>query len=103
MELAQEKDFSATLIREAFSKNLQLLPTSPALWAGRMHPLMADDAKLRQCVLSDLRWVAAVSRPDICARLARIASRINAPRGRGPLRVSELVRVAKEWQLKNAC
>ena len=57
-----------------------------------------DYVKLRQCKLGELRWVATVLRPDICARLARIASRINAPCGIGVYRKNELVRVVKNWQ-----
>ena len=38
MELAQGEDFSVTLPREPFAKNLKLLPTSPALLAGRKNP-----------------------------------------------------------------
>ena len=77
-ELAQVKDFSATLTQEAFAKNMKLLPTSPALRAGRENPLSTDCARLRQWKLGELRWVATVSRADIRARLARIASRISA-------------------------
>ena len=54
--------------------------------------------KLRQCKLGELCWVAAVSRPDICARLARIASRINALRGSDSYRINEPIRAAKDWQ-----
>ena len=74
------------------------LPTSSELWAGRKHPLSTDETKLRQCKLGELCWVARVSRPDICSRLARVASRINALCGGDVRRVNQLVRVAKEWQ-----
>ena len=57
-----------------------------------------DHIKLRQCKLGEFRWVAAAPRPDIRARSARIASRINALRGSDVYRINELVRVAKEWQ-----
>ena len=46
----------------------------------------------------DLCWLATVSRPDICARLARIASRINALQGCDVYRIDELVKIAREWQ-----
>ena len=78
--------------------NLKLLPASPALSAGRRDPLSRDYAKLRQCKLGEWCWVAAVSRPGICARLARIASRIKAPCGGDVYRINELVRVAEESQ-----
>ena len=57
-----------------------------------------DCIKLRQSVLGELRWVATVSRPDICARLARIASGINALCWSEVYRFNELVRVAMDWQ-----
>ena len=58
--------------------------------------------KLRQCKLGELRWVAAVSRPDICARLARIASRITALCGSDVYRINELARVVTDWQQATA-
>ena len=42
--------------------------------------------------------MAAVSRPDICARLANIASRITSPCGSDVYRINVLARAAKEWQ-----
>ena len=45
-----------------------------------------------------LCWVATAALPDICARPARIAPRINALRGSDVCRINELVRVAKEWR-----
>ena len=98
MELGQEKDFSVTSTHADFTKNLKLLPTPPALWAGRKEPLSMSYIKLRQCASGKLRWVAAVSRPDICARLAPIASRVNSLRRSDVYRINELVRVAKDWQ-----
>ena len=98
MELAHEKDFSATLTEADFAKNVKLLPTSPEPWAGRREPSSLDHIKLRQCKLGELCWVATVSRPDLCARLARIASRINALCGSDVCRIHGLVRAVKDWQ-----
>ena len=56
-----------------------------------------DYIKLRQCMSGELCWVATISRPDICALLARIASRINALCGSGVYRINELDRVVKDW------
>ena len=75
--LGQERDFSATLTQEASSNNLKPPPTTPEMWAGRDNPQFTDDTEMRQCKLGELRWVAAASRPDICACLARIASRVD--------------------------
>ena len=96
MELGQEKDFSATSTHADFTKNLKLLPTSPELWAGRKEPLSMGYIKLRQRKSGKLRWVATVSRPDICARLAPIASRVNTHRRNDVYRMNELVRAAKD-------
>ena len=57
-----------------------------------------DDTAMRQSKLGEMRWVAAVSRPDICARLARITPRINAPCGCDMYRINGLARVAEAWQ-----
>ena len=57
-----------------------------------------DYIKLRQRMSGELRWVAAVSRQDICARPARIATKINALCGGDAYRINELFRVAKDWQ-----
>ena len=98
MELAHEQDFSVTLTQADLTKNVELLPTSPELWAGRKNALSMEYIKLHQNKLGELRWAATVSRPDICARLARIASRINAPRGSDVYRINELVRAVKNWR-----
>ena len=70
-------------------------PTSPGSRAGRKEPLSLHYARTRQCKVGEPRWVAAVSGPEICARPARIASRINALCGSDMYRINELVRVAK--------
>ena len=97
MDWAREEDFSATLTQADCTKNLKLLPTFPASWAGRRGPSLMDCDKLRQRELGELRRVAAVSRPDIRARLALTASGINALRRSDVFRVNELIRVAEDW------
>ena len=39
-----------------------------------------DDTKMRQCTPGELCWVAAVTRPDFCARMAEITSRSSSLR-----------------------
>ena len=56
-----------------------------------------EDAKLRRWKLGELSWAAAVLLPGICARSARIATRIEALCGSDVYRISELFRVAEEW------
>ena len=101
-ELAQEKDFSATSTRAGFAENLELLPTFPPSWAGRQGPWSTDYVKLRQCKLGEMRWTATVVRPDICACLARIASRINALCRRDVYRINGLGCVEKHWRQATA-
>ena len=94
----EEKDFAATLTQEDFTNNLKTLPTSPELWAGRKEPLPLDETDLRRRKMGEPCWVATVSRPDVRARLARIASRINSLCGSDVYRINELVREVKKWQ-----
>ena len=98
MKLAQESDFSVTLAQDEFAKNLQLLPTSPHLIAARHETPPIEDIKLRQCMLGEICWSAAVSRPDICARSARIASRVDSLQGSDVYRINDLTKPAKVWQ-----
>ena len=98
MELAQDSSFSVTLTQKDFTEKLKPLGTSPRLWAARQKLLSPEDVKLCQCKLGELCWLATVSRPDICARLARIASRINALTGCDVYRINDLVKTVKTWQ-----
>ena len=49
MRLVQDSTFSVTLTKGDFTKNLQLLGTSPQLRAARQNLLSPGDVKLRQC------------------------------------------------------
>ena len=98
MESNQEANFSVTLTQEEFAKNLQPLDTSPGPWAAGQKLLSPEDAKLRQCKSGELSWLATVSRPDIGARLARIASRINSLQGVDVFRINDLAKTLKTWQ-----
>ena len=53
------------------------MDTSPIVWADRQIPMGVEDKLSRQCKLGELCLLAAAPRRDICARLARIASRVN--------------------------
>ena len=94
-ELAQDNKFSVTPTQGEFAKNLQPLPATPKLWAPRQQLLSPEDVKLRQCKLGELRRPANVSRPVICAPVARIASRINSLQGSEVYRINDLVETAK--------
>ena len=98
MELVQDSTFSVTLTQKEFTEKLEPLGTSPQLWAARQKLLSPEDVKLCQCKLGELCWLATVSRPDICARLARISSRINELTGSDVYRINDLVKTVKQWQ-----
>ena len=98
MELEQAANFPATLTQADFAKNLQPLGTSPELRAARQKLLSPEDVKLRQCKLGEPCWLATVPRPDICARLARIAPRVNSLQGADVYRANDLVNTVKMWQ-----
>ena len=98
MEVEQADNFSVTLTQAHLTRNLQPLGTSPELRAARQKLPSPEDVKLRQCKLGEPCWLATVSRPDICARLARIASRINSLQGAAVYRIRDLVKTAKKWQ-----
>ena len=75
---AQERDFLIKLTQEEFPKSLKTLHNYPEFCAARQHPLSPEGILLRQCKLGVLRWLATVSRPGTCARLARVASGVNS-------------------------
>ena len=77
MELAQLPNFSVTLTQKEFTSRLQPMETSPALWKRRQGPHSDEEKLLCQCKMGELCWLATVSRPDICARLAHLASNVN--------------------------
>ena len=79
MASAQEDDIPWTLTDEEFPKNLEFPPTSPKLRTGRRRTSEEEETKMRQRTLGESRRLAIVSRPDICAGSAKIASRIGLP------------------------
>ena len=68
MELVRQSDSSVTPMQAEFTSHLLFLDTSPALWERRQNPLSDEEKLLCQCKMGELRWLATVSRPDICAR-----------------------------------
>ena len=102
MELGQADDFSATLTREDFTKNLAFLPTAPTLRTGYNDPLAMEETIACQRKLGGLRWAATVPRKYICARLAKNASRINSLRWSDVYCIKGLAREEQEWQKATA-
>merc|ERR1712215_525615 len=74
------------------------LGTSPQLWAARQKLLSPEDVKLCQCKLGELCWLATVSRPDICARLAQLSSKGNELQGSDIYRINALIKSVKADQ-----
>ena len=69
----EENDSSVELTQGPFPNNLKPVPTSPEPWASRPRTLSPNEIAARQGKLGGLSCLSAVSMPDICARLARIA------------------------------
>ena len=98
MELAQKADFSVDLTQAEFAQQLELLDAPPALWKRRRNPLTGKEKWLRQRKMGELRWLATASRPDICARLAQLASKVNGLKGSDIYFVSDLFKTVEVWQ-----
>ena len=56
------------------------------------------EVQMCQCCSGELRWLAAASWPDICARLAQSAARVNSLRDSDIYRIDGLVQTVKEGQ-----
>ena len=95
-ELAQASDFSVTLTQDKFARDC--LSTSPQLRTVRQKTLATENVKLRQRKLRELCRLATVSRPDICARLALFAPRVNSLQGSDVSRIDGPAKPAKVWQ-----
>ena len=92
VELSQKPDFSSELAQGEFTNQLQLLETSPALWKARQRPLSGDEKFKCQCKFGELRWLATVSRPDIRARLAQMATKVYDLQGGDLYRINDLIK-----------
>ena len=99
MELPQGKDYSVRLPQTEFSARLASLEANPALWAAIQQILSPEDVFLRQRKSGELRWLAAVSRPGVRARLARLASRVNSLQRRDIRRFHDWIKTDQVWQL----
>ena len=57
-----------------------------------------EETKQRKCKFGEPCWLATVSKPDICARLARTASRGNSLQGSDVYGTNDLVESVRVWQ-----
>ena len=92
------KDFAVKTNQEEVVSNSEPLLTPPDLRAACRELLPQEDIKLRQRKLGELFGLAALFRPDICARPGRIAARFNSLRRSDVYRINDLARTAQEWQ-----
>ena len=60
--------------------------------------ILLDEVRMRQCELEELCWLAAASRPDVCAPLTEFAARPNSSQRHDPYRISDLIKTVQEWQ-----
>ena len=98
MEVLQKKDGSAEIPQKTFSDLICPISTSASLWRDRNRPLNDEELQTCQSKLRALRWLATVSRPDICARLARFSANLNGHEVIDIYRINDLIKTVKEWQ-----
>ena len=95
-ELTQANDVSAQVTQGKFANGLNPAPTTPDLWASRQCLASMDGIRTRPCLLGDLRRMATVSRPGICARLAQVAAKVNTSQGGDIYRINDLLGTVME-------
>ena len=95
MELAQKPDFSVELTQAEFARQWKFTDMSPELWNRRQNPPSHEEKMLRQGEMGELRWLAPVSPPDICARLAQQAPKANDLQGSDIYRINAPIKTAK--------
>lgn len=74
MEVRQAMNFSFADTQKKFTEGLQLAPTPQELWASRLRHLSVEETRQRRRKLGELPWLAALSRPDVRARIAQLAT-----------------------------
>ena len=74
------------------------ITTSPSLWTDRNRPLADEELQVCQSKLGELCWLATVSRPDICSRLARFSSNLNGLQVIDIYRINDLIKKVKMGQ-----
>ena len=88
---AQEMGFSATMAQQKFTQTLKPIPTMSELRASPLRSPKMEDARMRQRKSGGSGWFAAVSRPDIRAWPARLASRVNSSQGSDIYQINDLL------------
>ena len=91
---AQEKSFLYVGMEAPqmnFTKSPKPFPNAPTVWAPWQRPSSLDEIEKSQSKLQGSRRLATVSRPAVCARLARLAAGGNFLLGCDIYRINDLV------------
>ena len=98
MDIIQKSDGSVEVTQKNFADMLCMIATTPSLWKERNRPLDGEELQVCQSKLGELCWLATVSRPDICARLARFSSNLNNLQVIDLYRINDLIKKVKAGQ-----
>ena len=98
MEALQGKDGSVEITQETSTDLLDPTATSPSLRRDRNRALTDEELQTCRSKLGELCWLATVSRPDICARLARFSANLNSLEVVGIYRINDLIKTVKKRQ-----
>ena len=96
MQVFQKEDGSAEVTQKTFSDLLCPIATSASLWRDRNRQRKDGELQICQCKLRELCWLATVSRPDICARLARFSANLNRLNVIDIYRIDDLIKTVKK-------
>ena len=78
MEVLRGEDGSVEITQKTFTDLLCPIATSPSLRRVRNRALTDEELQTCQSKLGEPCWLATVSRPDICARLARFSANLSS-------------------------
>ena len=98
MDIFQKPDGSAGITRKKCTDSLCPISTSPSFRKDRNRSLTAEELQIRQCKLGELWRLAAVSRSDICACLARFSANFNGLQVIDIYCINDLIKIANHWQ-----
>ena len=98
LDVPQKDHGSVGITQKTFADLPCPIDTSPSLWKDRTRPLRDEELQICQSELGELCWLAAASRPDICARSARFSANLDSPKDIDVFRINDLVKTAKKWQ-----
>ena len=94
-ELAQGKDFPETMTQQKFTDAHQSIPATQKLRASRKRLSKVGDIRRRRRKLGDSFWLATVSRPGTCPRVAQLAPKVNSLRTTLVRRANDLIKRRK--------